>query len=252
MFDRHRIIPDGVADSVRAAILPFIDPTSKPRFLDIGAGTGRIGQAFILNDDYVAVDLSFGMLREFVRRRKIDNQYVIRLVQADGEHLPFHDATFDVVMLINVIGAAHNWNNVVVESRRVLRAHGALVVAHVVMPSDGVDTRMKKHLASFLKEAGIRPYHMNGRSDIPYSVSQFPESAVRIVAAEWFAKRTPDAFLDRQPTGARFSALPAPIKEAALAELRSWAIATFGSLDVVFTEKHQFELQVFKFERERR
>ena len=42
---------------------------TRPRLLDLGAGTGRIGWPFVAaGDDYVGVDLSLGMLREFVRR----------------------------------------------------------------------------------------------------------------------------------------------------------------------------------------
>ena len=41
----------------------------RARLLDLGAGTGRIGRPFVAaGDDYVGVDLSLGMLREFARR----------------------------------------------------------------------------------------------------------------------------------------------------------------------------------------
>jgi hypothetical protein len=113
------------------------------------------------------------------------------------------------------------------------------------MPADGLDARMKKCLASLLEEMGVQPYHMNGVSDCLRSL---PESGVRIIAAEWSAKRTPGAFLDRQPTGARFSRLPEGLREDAREKLRAWALTTFGSLDAEFEETHHFELRVFKFE----
>jgi len=69
-----------------------------------------------------------------------------------------------------------------------------------------------------------------------------------LTAAEWTAERTPRQFLERQPTGARFSALPEPMKEQALRQLSACATDTFGSLDVKFSEQHSFELQVFKFQ----
>src|SRR5436305_509129 len=77
-----------------------------PRLLDLGAGSGRIGAPFVAaGDDYVGVDLSAGMLREFAAR----TERVARLVQADGARLPFGDAAFDAVLLIQVFGGLSGW-----------------------------------------------------------------------------------------------------------------------------------------------
>src|SRR5215470_4333227 len=92
-FDRHRALPDQVPAAIRAAVLAAVGIPS-PCLLDLGAGTGRIGRAFVAaGDDYVGVDLSLGMLREFARYAAPPP-----LAQADGEHLPFGDATFDAVL----------------------------------------------------------------------------------------------------------------------------------------------------------
>ena len=127
-FERHRALPDGVREAIRAAILDAID-VPFPRLLDLGAGTGRIGAAFAAaGDDYVGVDLSFPMLCEFAQRGSA------RLVQADGARLPFADANFDAVMLIQVFGGMRRWREVLAEGRRVLRPAGALLVGRTVAP----------------------------------------------------------------------------------------------------------------------
>jgi ubiquinone/menaquinone biosynthesis C-methylase UbiE len=248
-FDSYRALPQGVPEALRHAVLGVFDP-KHPRLLDLGAGTGRIGRTFVAaGDDYVGIDLSLGMLREFTRQAETHkNDPVPRLAQADGERLPFRDATFDAVMLIQVIGAARNWRAVVAEARRVLRPAGALVVGHAVAPLEGIDARMKLRLASLLDEMGVPSYHMNTRGVVQPWLERLAQTSIRIVAAEWSAKRTPREFLDRQKTGARFSALPAPVKEEALRKLAAWATETFGSLDAEFSEQHSFELQVFKFQ----
>src|SRR5207248_206442 len=46
---------------------------------------------------------------------------------------------------------------------------------------------------------------------------------------------------------ARLSMLPESVKEGALRKLEAWAGATFGSLDAVSSERHEFELRVYKF-----
>src|SRR5579864_5842737 len=88
-FDRRRALPDGVPEAIRDAVLRAGLPP-RPRLLDLGAGTGRIGWPFVrAGDDYTGADLSFGMLRAFA-----DRDPGARLIRADGAVLPFRDASF--------------------------------------------------------------------------------------------------------------------------------------------------------------
>src|ERR1700674_708897 len=108
-FDRHRALPEGVAEAIRAAVLAAAAGVARPRLLDLGAGTGRIGWPFVAAGDYyVGVDLSLGMLHAFLGRPACGGAPP-RLVQADGRHLPFPDATFDAVMMIQVFGGMRGW-----------------------------------------------------------------------------------------------------------------------------------------------
>ena len=239
-FDRHRSLPDGVPEAIRSAILGVV-ASPRPRLLDLGAGTGRIGHAFVdAGDDYVALDLSFGMLREFARRGNA------RLVQADGARLPFGNASFDGVMLIQVFGGMRGWRDVLAETRRVLRPAGALVIGRNVAPDDGVDAQMKQRLDAILDESGARPERLNARNEA-LRVLKEDARATRLEAATWTAARTPRGFLERHRTGARFAALPVPTKDEALRRLAAWASDAFGSLDAALSERHAFELQVFRF-----
>jgi ubiquinone/menaquinone biosynthesis C-methylase UbiE len=245
-FERHRALPDGVAEAIRAAILAAIDASSRPRLLDLGAGTGRIGRPFVAaGDDYVGLDVSFGMLRAFVRRAAGDGQGP-RLVQSDGELLPFRDATFDAVMLIQVFGGMRGWRRLVGEARRVLQPAGALVIGRSVAPADGIDAQMRQRLAPVLGEMGVQA-ERNMRDDVQHWLDSAAREKTRVVAAAWTADRTPRGFIDRHRTGARFSALPEAVKEKALRTLGAWAAETFGSLDATFSEPHTFELRIYRF-----
>ncbi len=247
-FDRHRSLPHGVPETLRSAILTAVEAPSRPRLLDLGAGTGRIGWPFIrAGDDYVGVDLSLGMLREFARRSREGSRQAPRLVQADGEHLPFQDATFDAVMLIQIFGGMRGWRRVVGETRRVLRSGGSLVLGRSVAPPDGVDVQMKQQLTSLLGEVGIEPGRANVRDDVRIWLQSVASDHTQLTAAAWTAERTPRAFIDRHRTGARFSALPALVKDEALRRLAAWATTRFGSLDTPCSERHEFELRIFRF-----
>src|SRR4051794_18329565 len=141
-FDRRRPLPDGVVDAIRGMVLGAVR-LPRPRILDLGAGSGRIGRTFVHEgDDYVGVDLSSGMVRSFARQ--VDAS---RLVQADGGCLPFHDATFDAVLLVQVLSGAKRWRPLLTEAVRVLRPGGVVAVGRVIAPEDGVDARMKTRLA---------------------------------------------------------------------------------------------------------
>jgi ubiquinone/menaquinone biosynthesis C-methylase UbiE len=246
-FERHRALPDDVAIAIRTTILGVLEQSPRPRLLDLGAGTGRVGRAFVdARDDYVGIDLSLGMLREFRHRAGQDGGPMPWLAQADGQRLPFREATFDAVMLIQVFGGMPDWRRLVDETRRVLRSTGALIMGRSTAPADGVDAQMKQQLASVLGAMG-HAADPNPREDVQRWLSSAAQDSTSTVAAAWNAERSPHGFLDRHRTGARFSALPAPVKDEALRKLGAWAAERFGSLDRAVTERHAFELQVFRF-----
>jgi SAM-dependent methyltransferase len=244
-FDRHRALPEGVTDAIRAAVLASADAV-RPRLLDLGAGTGRIGARFVAaGDDYVGVDLSSGMLRAFAQRAS--DASLPCLVRSDARRLPFRAAAFDVVLLVQVFGGMSGWREVLAEARRVMRRTGAIMTGRTVAPADGLDAQMKRQLAALLDDTKVRGAGMNAREDVQRALEAEARSCTRIVAAAWNAERTPRAFLDRHRHGARFSALPEPAREEALHRLSAWAERSYGSLDTVVAEPHIFELHVYGF-----
>ena len=244
-YDAYRGLATGVVEAIRAAVLDAVG--SQARLLDLGAGSGRIGRAFVAaGDDYVGADLSLGMLRQFARRSDTDGR-VARVVQADGERLPFGDAAFDAVLLIQVFGGLDEWRPFVGEARRVLRSSGTLVLGRTAMPEDGVDGRMKERLDAILADMGVAHERENAREHVQRWLGATACGGEPLVAAEWDAERTPRGFLERHRTGARFSRLPEPVKDEAMRRLSAWAVGEFGSLDTAAPERHAFELRFFTF-----
>jgi ubiquinone/menaquinone biosynthesis C-methylase UbiE len=247
-FDRQRALPDGVAEAIHAAVMAVAGGVQRPRLLDIGAGAGRIGHTFVAaGNNYIGVDLSFEMLRAFLRRATwVGAAASPRLVRADGAYLPFPDATFDVVMMIQIFGGMSGFRLLVSEARRVLRPPGTVVLGRTLAPEHCLDAQLKQRLALILSEIGMDPGH-NFHDGVEQALNSAACSTESVVAASWRADRTAREFLERHRTGARFSALPEPVKEEALRQLAVWAVATFGSLDVVYSELYAFAVQVFKF-----
>ena len=242
-FDCYRALPDGAAMAVRAAVLDRLAP--RPRVLDLGAGSGRVGWPFVrAHDDYIGVDLSFGMLQAFKARAPN-----AALAQADGGALPFAGRAFDAVLLVQIFGGLTNWRALIDEARRVLRPGGALMLGRTLTPEDGVDAAMKRHLSAILGEHAT-PRH-NTREQAELRLEEMACAVTQIEAARWQTDRGPRAFLDRHAGGARFSQLPPAVRDDALRQLAAWAVEQYGSLDARFTETHRFTLRIFTFERSR-
>ena len=243
-FDQFRALPAGVVETIREAVWRSAGKQPQMRVLDLGAGTGRFGKAFVAAGDfYAGVDTSLAMLREF--RGGCKNGF---LALADGRQLPFRNGEFDVVLLMQVLSGAGDWRSILDEARRVLRPGGSVVVGHTVSPDSGIDAQMKNQLTAILEAMRI-PWH-RPRESRRQALAWLESSAkhhAHSVAASWNVNTTARAFLERHRTGARFAALPVEIQEQALEKLRAWAEDSFGAADVSFQEIRSFELDIFEF-----
>jgi ubiquinone/menaquinone biosynthesis C-methylase UbiE len=244
-FDRDRPLPDAVAQGIRSTILSAIATTGRPHILDIGAGSGRVGRMFVAQgDNYVGLDRSTGMLRAFMRRADMGDHHAPRLVQADGLQLPFPDAAFDAVLLMQVLSGACDRRGIVAEAGRVLRRNGQLIVGRMIAPDDGIDALMKRRLAELLEPANRDEcFPRQADEDLRWLADSGCDRYV-VTAATWNADRTPRGFLTRHATGARFSRLPRPVGAAAMLRLHHWALERFGSLDTVSCEIFRYELTI--------
>jgi SAM-dependent methyltransferase len=184
------------------------------------------------------------MLREFRA-----NSGDACLAQADGQQLPFRDGSFAVVMLMQVLSGAENWQGILNETRRVVQAGGVAVVGHTVSSQqEGMNAQLKHQLALILEEMNVvRHQPQQARRQALAWLESSAGRRLHLCAASWTARTTPREFLARHRTGARFAALPASIQEDALQQLCAWAKTAFGSLDVAFPEERSFELDVFEF-----
>lgn len=242
-FDLHRALPSGVPEAIRAAIWNATSKPPRARVLDLGAGTGRFGRAFVESGDrYVGVDLSFPMLAEFAGHSRS-----AVLTQADGGTLPFPDGVFDLVLLMHVLSSLQNWHNLLGETVRVLKPGGFVAVGHIAGSMAGVDARMRRQLKYILEALGPVLRDAKKAREEPLAwLHSTASGGTQVTAATWTAQRTPREFLDRHRTGARFLSLPAKIQEQSMKELGAWAKKAFGSIDNALEEEFSFVLQIFK------
>lgn len=247
-FERYRALSSSVVEAIRSAIWSVARLPDQARVLDLGAGTGRIGKAFLAAGDfYVGVDSSLAMLQEFSAKPEFRESKTSLLAQAEGRQLPFQNAIFDLVLLMQVLSAA-NWRPLLDECRRVLRPGGIIAVGHTRSPESGVDAQLKRQLVAILESMQV-PWHQPRelrRQALAWLESASARHWYR-EAAVWKVTTSAEEFLSRHRTGARFAALPISVQEEALARLRAWAETNVGSVNTCFEEQHSFELGIFEF-----
>lgn len=242
-FDRFRALPKDALGAIHKAIW---ESTGKPQsayVLEVGAGTGRIGNTFVeAGDRYIGVDISLPMLHEFRERNA-----KATLVQADAGCLPFRDTSFDVVLLMHVLSGIDNWRKLLGEAVRVIVPGGFIIVGQTAGSMAGVDARMKRQLNQVLGRLGTS--WVDGKKSREEPLEWLHIGATRrmqVTAASWTAERTPKQFLERHRKGARFSTLPLDIQEKTLKDLSAWAEKAFGSIDKAFSDEFSFVLHIFK------
>jgi hypothetical protein len=123
-----------------------------------------------------------------------------------------------------------------------------VVAGQTINPESGIDAQFKRHLKGVLEELKVDPFHP--RQSRRRALERLDDAAVRhvhLVVSSWISVTTPEAFLQRHRTGAKFGALPQHVQEQALDKLRTWAKVTFGSLDTQFAETRSFEIDIYGF-----
>lgn len=95
----------------------------KEKIIDIGCGTGILGEMLQNSEYYLCVDLSEGMLQVFKRKKlKVLSDALL----ADAEHLPLREASFEVATCITVL---HEAPMAIEQIHRVLIPNGLAVLS---------------------------------------------------------------------------------------------------------------------------
>ena len=118
------------------ALLEQLDAHAGHKVLEVGVGAGNILEQ-VRGCDLYGIDISEYII-EKAKRRLGDRATILR---ADGEDLPFEDATFDRVYCSEVLEHVIDPKKVVAEMRRVVRDDGTVVVS---VPNEGMINNLKR------------------------------------------------------------------------------------------------------------
>lgn len=109
---------------IAAALRSLVQDIAPERILEVGCGTGRwLAELQPVAWQAYGMDLSLGMLHQARQRPE-----PFSLICGHASHLPFPDATFDLIFCVNAFHHFPQPRVFVSEARRLLRPGGALAI----------------------------------------------------------------------------------------------------------------------------
>ena len=176
----------GQYNRLRRQLLGKITITKGKRILDLGSGTGYLGEK-LSPADVVSVDISIDMLRR--ARLKSKGEFVV----ADAHRLPFKEGRFDAVVSSFAMHEVARPFEVLSEMFRILRPGGEIAVMDVVQQKklskkillQIYHTFVELRTANYVKIMEIKREFSARTQDFNVQLDMF-----ELVALVWGKKRT--------------------------------------------------------------
>ncbi|NKB82681.1 MAG: methyltransferase domain-containing protein [Nitrospirales bacterium] len=228
-------------------VLSLAEVTPGDVVVEIGAGTGQIGQWFAYEGHrYIGFDLSQNMLDIFQSRMKPQDSSL--LCRADGNcPWPIADAAAHVIFSSRAIHLLV-LDHVVHEVFRIAKAdHAILVIGRVQRQSNSVKARMKQALRQQLYDHGV-PGHdgeQNQRRLIQVCCEHDAQMLDPLVVSRWSVTHTPWQSINnwQMKQGLGGINVSSSQKQVILKELKRWADQTFNGLHQPVESEEAYVLQ---------
>ena len=130
----------------------MLKETGLGKTLELGCGTGLYTETLqSIAENVMATDFSEEMIE--VAKQKRGNLKNVQFQKADALNLEFKDETFDAVFMANLIHVVGNAEQVIKESKRVLKNGGQLIITSLAIDEMNFINRMKMGIR-YLKTFG--------------------------------------------------------------------------------------------------
>jgi ubiquinone/menaquinone biosynthesis C-methylase UbiE len=245
-FDRRAGLPEAVCRAAARAVIEIAQAEAGDQIVEVGPGTGSIGQWFAAPLVYVGMDKSAAMLKQFQTLANVHG-HNHSLVRADATHpWPLASGTARVIFssrTLHLLDAEHVANEVY---RVALPAGAMLIVGRVERERDSLRARMARAM-----NEGLRRYGYEGHRGEQHNRRLFEACRRRggqaldpLTVARWKTVATPRQSLDswRSLKGLGGVAVAAEAREQILTELEQWAADTFGGLDATYESEEGYTL----------
>ena len=246
-FEQRAGLPEDVCREVARRALEIAEVGPGDLVVEIGAGTGQIGQWFGEAVRYVGLDLSAGMLKEFAHRLKSAADHRA-LVRADA------NTTWPVIggaaRVIFGSRALHllNDEHVATEALRVASPAGAtLIIGRVERHPDSVRSRMAREMNEQLRRRGLegRRGEQRDRRLVNACCRRGAKPLPPVTVVSWQMASSPRQSLDSWRSINKLGGLAVTprMRDEVLDELEEWAKGAFGGLDEPVASEETYVLK---------
>src|SRR5262245_14918022 len=247
-YDQRVGVPEGIDREVAHAVLGLAEVRPGEIVVEVGAGTGQIGQWLAQAAVYyVGFDLAPDMLRRFRWRLERWGEARTLLVADGNQPWPLPDATARVIFRsrpVHLLDLEH----VVAESFRVARPEGTpLIVGRVQRSTTSLQTQMQHQMQRLLRQHGFqaRAGAQHQQQLLVCCCQRGAQAVAPVVVARWRVASAPGAAMAtwRDKPGLGGLNLPERIKHAILTDLARWAEVTFDNLEQPVESEVAYVLQ---------
>jgi len=240
LFERRAGLPEACCRAIAKKVIEIGEAKAGDLIVEIGSGTGQIGQWFEAPVRYAGFDLSAGMLKECSRR--------LDLIQADANvSWPLADGVARVMFSSRAVHLLQQ-EHVAHEVFRVASSDGAtLILGRVERKPESVRARMAKEMNERLRGHGFTGRRGERHNRKLFELC-FDGGAIElepVAVAQWGILASPRQSLDSWHSldGLGGIPVPAPTRAEILRELEDWAEEVFGGLDQEFESQETYVLK---------
>lgn len=253
LFERRTGLPEDCCREIAKKVIEIGVAGPADLIVEVGSGTGQVGQWFESPMRYVGFDLSAGMLSQFIHR--LDSDYVSRmLIQADANATwPIADGAARVIFSSRAMHLLQQ-EHAVHEILRVASSEGAaLILGRVERKPESVRARMAKEMNERLRQHGFVGRRGERRNNKLFELC-CDNGAVELEllsVAKWNIFASPRQSLDSWRSLTHLGGIPVPASTRAdiLRELEIWAEEEFGGLAQKFESEETYVLKSLRLPR---
>lgn len=231
-YDQTRALPEWRHNAMIEALVRETGIHENSRVLEIGIGTGRIALSVAEHVRRLfGIDLSVEMMNK-LRLKLAQTNLNIEIAQANALHLPFANETFDVTYAVHVYHLVADWQDALLDARRVLKRGGKFVVSFHKRDENSPNMLLRVKMREFAKDYGVDTRRPGSQSEdeiyaeivkwdaqpriVPTSVWQQEENIAEILDE-----------IDRQIFSETWM-IPRAVLDKIMPRLRAWAKEKYG------------------------
>lgn len=247
IFERRAGLPVEYCRDIASAVLEIGGVGAGDLLIEVGPGTGQIGQWFPASVRYVGLDLSAGMLSEFRKRLGVDVDHRA-LIHADANTgWPLKGGVARAIFSSRAIHLLDQ-EHITREVFRVAASVGAtFIVGRVQRESDSVRVRMAREMNERLRRHGFEGRGGERQTRLLFeSLSRRGAQILEpVMVARWRVTTSPRQSLDSWRCLKSLGGAPVPYEARVqiLTELEGWAEEVFGGVDKRFESEETYVLR---------